>query len=114
MNTANVDILWSTDNGSTWTILMTGTPNDGSENITIPDTLTNTGRIMIKGSHHIFFDINNRQYFCKNSNEDAAPSSTEIKLYPNPVKIFLPHTNTSNEEYKIYDMSVQTCKWRKP
>ncbi|QBA21681.1 T9SS type A sorting domain-containing protein [Chryseobacterium indologenes] len=105
VNTANVDILWSTDNGSTWTILMTGTPNDGSESITIPDTLTNTGRIMIKGSHHIFFDINNANISVKNSNEDTAPSSTEIKLYPNPVKNILTLTNTSNEEYKIYDMS---------
>ncbi|MGG1922653.1 reprolysin-like metallopeptidase [Chryseobacterium sp. NRRL B-14798] len=105
VNTANVDILWSTDNGSTWTILMTGTPNDGSENITIPDTLTNSGRIMIKGSHHIFFDINNANISVKNSNEDAAPSSTEIKLYPNPVKNILTLTNTSNEGYKIYDMS---------
>ncbi|MGX5684434.1 reprolysin-like metallopeptidase [Chryseobacterium cucumeris] len=105
VNTANVDILWSTDNGSTWTILMTGTPNDGSESITIPDTLTNSGRIMIKGSHHIFFDINNANISVKNSNEDAAPSSTEIKLYPNPVKNILTLTNTSNEEYKIYDMS---------
>lgn len=105
VNTANVDILWSTDNGSTWTTLLTGTPNDGSENITIPDTLTNSGRIMIKGSHHIFFDINNANISVKNSNEDAAPSSTEIKLYPNPVKNILTLTNTSNEEYKIYDMS---------
>ncbi|WP_433629830.1 reprolysin-like metallopeptidase [Chryseobacterium cucumeris] len=105
VNTANVDILWSTDNGSTWTILMTGTPNDGSESITIPDTLTNSGRIMIKGSHHIFFDINNANISVKNSDEDAAPSSTEIKLYPNPVKNILTLTNTSNEEYKIYDMS---------
>lgn len=105
VNTANVDILWSTDNGSTWTTLLTGTPNDGSENITIPDTLTNSGRIMIKGSHHIFFDINNANISVKNSNEDAAPSSTEIKLYPNPAKNILTLTNTSNEEYKIYDMS---------
>ncbi|MGV2450790.1 UNVERIFIED_CONTAM: M12 family metallo-peptidase [Ralstonia mannitolilytica] len=105
VNTANVDILWSTDNGSTWTTLLTGTPNDGSENITIPDTLTNSGRIMIKGSHHIFFDINNANISVKNSNEDAAPSSTEIKLYPNPAKKILTLTNTSNEEYKIYDMS---------
>lgn len=105
VNTANVDILWSTDNGSTWTTLLTGTPNDGSESITIPDTLTNSGRIMIKGSHHIFFDINNANISVKNSNEDAAPSSTEIKLYPNPAKNILTLTNTGNEEYKIYDMS---------
>jgi hypothetical protein len=105
VNTANVDILWSTDNGNTWVALLTGTPNDGSESITIPETLTNSGRIMIKGSNHIFFDINNASISVKNSNDDAAPFSTEIKLYPNPVKSILTLTNTSNEEYKIYDMS---------
>ncbi|WP_110008834.1 zinc-dependent metalloprotease [Chryseobacterium sp. AG844] len=105
VNTANVDILWSTDNGSTWTALLAGTLNDGSESITIPDTLTNSGRIMIKGSHHIFFDINNANISVRDSNDAAAPASTEIKLYPNPVENILTLTNTSNEEYKIYDMS---------
>lgn len=105
VNTANVDILWSIDNGNTWTPLLAGTPNDGSENITIPDTLTNAGRIMIKGSNHIFFDINNANISVRDSNDNAAPSSTEIKLYPNPAKSILTLTNTSNEEYKIYDMS---------
>ncbi|CAI8789852.1 Secretion protein [Chryseobacterium sp. IT-36CA2] len=108
VNTANVDILWSTDNGITWTTLLTATPNDGSETITIPDTLTNSGRIMIKGSNHIFFDINNANISVKTSDDkstDSNSSSTEIKLYPNPVKDILTLTNTSNEEYKIYDMA---------
>lgn len=108
VNTANVDILWSTDNGITWTTLLTATPNDGSETITIPDTLTNSGRIMIKGNNHIFFDINNANISVKTSDDkstDADSSSTEIKIYPNPVKDILTLTNTSNEEYKIYDMS---------
>jgi hypothetical protein len=108
VNTANVDILWSTDNGITWTTLLTATPNDGSETITIPDTLTNSGRIMIKGSNHIFFDINNANISVKTSDDkptDVNSSSTEIKMYPNPVKDILTLTNTSNEEYKIYDMA---------
>ena len=107
VNTANVDILWSTDNGNTWITLLTATPNDGSETITIPDTLTNSGRIMIKGSNHIFFDINNANISVRTSEDRPTDenSSTEIKLYPNPVKSILTLTNTSNEEYKIYDMS---------
>ncbi|RVU90649.1 T9SS C-terminal target domain-containing protein [Flavobacterium columnare] len=59
VNCANVDILWSTNNGATWIPLLTGTLNDGTENITIPNTATTTGRIMVKGSNHIFFDVNN-------------------------------------------------------
>ena len=59
VNAANVDILWSTDNGNTWTTLLAGTPNDGSQAVTIPNSTTTTGRIMVKGSNHIFFDVNN-------------------------------------------------------
>ncbi|WP_185290371.1 reprolysin-like metallopeptidase [Chryseobacterium lactis] len=59
VNTANVDILWSTDSGNTWTTLLAGTPNDGSQAVTIPNATTTTGRIMVKGSNHIFFDVNN-------------------------------------------------------
>ncbi len=59
VNASNVDILWSTDSGNTWTTLLAGTPNDGSQAVTIPNTSTSTGRIMVKGSNHIFFDVNN-------------------------------------------------------
>jgi hypothetical protein len=59
VNAANVDILWSTDSGNTWTTLLAGTPNDGTQAVTIPNVSTTTGRIMVKGSNHIFFDVNN-------------------------------------------------------
>ncbi|BAP31566.1 uncharacterized protein CHSO_2529 [Chryseobacterium sp. StRB126] len=59
VNTANVDILWSTDSGNTWSTLLSATPNDGSQAVTIPNVTTTTGRIMVKGSNHIFFDVNN-------------------------------------------------------
>ncbi|WBX97305.1 reprolysin-like metallopeptidase [Chryseobacterium gambrini] len=59
VNAANVDILWSTNGGNTWTTLLAGTPNDGTQAVTIPNTSTTTGRIMVKGSNHIFFDVNN-------------------------------------------------------
>lgn len=59
VNAANVDILWSTNSGNTWTTLLAGTPNDGSQAVTIPNSSTTTGRIMVKGSNHIFFDVNN-------------------------------------------------------
>lgn len=59
VNAANVDILWSADSGNTWTTLLAGTPNDGSQSVTVPNVSTTTGRIMVKGSGHIFFDVNN-------------------------------------------------------
>lgn len=59
VNVANVDVLWSTDSGNTWTTLLAGTPNDGTQAVVIPNASTTTGRIMVKGSNHIFFDVNN-------------------------------------------------------
>lgn len=59
INASNVDILWSTDSGTTWTTLLAATPNDGSQSVVIPNAATTTGRIMVKGTNHIFFDVNN-------------------------------------------------------
>ncbi|WP_172280355.1 reprolysin-like metallopeptidase [Chryseobacterium sp. LAM-KRS1] len=59
INASKVDILWSTDGGNNWTTLLAGTPNDGSQAVTMPNTSTTKGRIMVKGSNHIFFDVNN-------------------------------------------------------
>ncbi|KMQ65083.1 secretion protein [Chryseobacterium angstadtii] len=109
VNAANVDILWSTDSGNTWTTLLAATPNDGSQTVTIPNAATTTGRIMVKGSNHIFFDVNNANIKVNASAAKAVQETkethTDIKVYPNPVKDILNISNTTSEEYKIFDMS---------
>ncbi|WP_428225428.1 reprolysin-like metallopeptidase [Flavobacterium sp.] len=63
VNCANVDILLSTDGGQTFPItLAAGTPNDGSHNVILPNVAGTTNRIMVKGSNHIFFDVNNADF----------------------------------------------------
>ncbi|MBO0931364.1 zinc-dependent metalloprotease [Fibrella aquatilis] len=60
VNCAAVDILLSTDGGQTFpTTLLSNTPNDGTEPVTLPTVLTSTARIKVKGSNTIFFDISN-------------------------------------------------------
>ncbi|MFN1219140.1 reprolysin-like metallopeptidase [Chryseobacterium kwangjuense] len=109
VNAANVDILWSTDSGNTWTTLLTGTPNDGTQAISIPNSSTTTGRIMVKGSNHIFFDVNNANIKVNVSAGKVAQETRElasgIKIHPNPVQDILNVSNTTSEEYKIYDAS---------
>lgn len=63
VDTANVDILLSTDGGDTYTIaLATGVPNDGSHTITVPNAQGIQNRIMVKGSGNVFFDISNADF----------------------------------------------------
>ncbi len=57
---ANVDILFSDDGGASFpTTLFAATPNDGTQQVTVPDLPTTIARLKVKCSDNIFFDINN-------------------------------------------------------
>ena len=45
--TVNID--YSTNGGSTWTTIVSGTPNDGSHAWTVPSTATTQGRVRVSG-----------------------------------------------------------------
>ncbi len=63
VNAANVDIFLSTDGGNTYPIsLASNVPNDGSQNVVVPNNQGNQNRIMVKGSNNIFFDISNSNF----------------------------------------------------
>jgi chitodextrinase len=77
VNCTNVDILLSMDGGQTFPIvLLASTPNDGSQNIIIPNMPGTTNRIMVKGSNHIFFDVNNSNFTITGSNTDTTAPTT--------------------------------------
>ncbi|NHN27380.1 T9SS type A sorting domain-containing protein [Flavobacterium jejuense] len=78
VNCANVDILISTNGGSTWSTLLASTPNDGSQAVTIPNTPSSQCRIMVKGTNHIFFDVSNTNFTItagSGGNDTTAPST---------------------------------------
>ena len=77
---ANVAILLSTDGGYTYPVtILSATPNDGSEIITVPANITTTARIKVQAVGNIFFDISNTNFTIQSG------SSVLSVLNTNPV-----------------------------
>ena len=63
VNSPFVDVFLSTNGGLTYPIqLASKVPNNGSANVTIPNNVGTTNRIMVKGNKHVFFDISNTNF----------------------------------------------------
>ena len=63
INCSDVKISLSYDGGFTFpTILAASTPNDGSEALVLPSTLSTTARVKIESIGNIFFDISNTNF----------------------------------------------------
>ena len=59
VDTANVNILLSTDGGQNFdTVLASNVPNDGSHDIIVPNVFGPYSRVMVEGAGNIFFNIN--------------------------------------------------------
>ena len=114
VNCANVDILLSTDGGLTFPItLVAGTPNDGAQAVVIPNVTGATNRIMVKGSNHIFFDVNNANFTITGSGsaDTTAPIATTISASGTTATGTNLSWNTSSDNvgvvgYKVYQNGV--------
>jgi len=58
INTSNVNILLSTDNGQTFTPLVSNTANDGTEDIIVPGVQAGFCRVMVEAVDNIFYALN--------------------------------------------------------
>lgn len=96
VSAANVDILLSLDGGYTYPIVLaTATPNDGSQAITVPANATTQGRVMVKGSNHIFFDINNANITITASSPTFTLSATPSTFSGCPGTVFVSNINVT-------------------
>ena len=98
VNCQNVDIYFSADNAQTFPYLLAaGLPNTGSATVRIPNALTQTGKIKVKGTNHIFFNINRNSVRVVEPTVpsfyvDAAQSSFDFCL-PNSLDVELQGTS---------------------
>ncbi len=63
INASQVDILFSSDRGRTFPIVLATTANDGSESITLPNITTTNARIKIRGTGNVFFDTSDEMFW---------------------------------------------------
>lgn len=88
INTQNVQILLSADNGLTFpTVLAESVPNTGNATVRLPNVNNSNARIMVKAVNNIYFAINAERF---NINEVLAVNDAAFEkgfaIYPNPAK----------------------------
>lgn len=117
VNCANVNIYISKDAGVTFTLVLANTPNDGTENVVMPNlTVTSTQcRVKVESIGNIFYDLNDKNFtitaLTTGINQYANAEGLKLSLYPNPftstVKIDITSNNNLNAEktvLNVYDV----------
>jgi subtilisin-like proprotein convertase family protein len=123
INTANVNILLSTDGGVTFPIVLaSNTSNDGTEAITMPSTPSTTCRILIEAVGNIFYAVSKNialgytitnacnTYFFNTPYAfvDQAPGSYTTRTLNVPISGTISDVNVFNNITHSYLSDVQT------
>ncbi len=122
---ANVNIYFSLNSGTTYSLVLANTPNDGTENIAMPTVTANIATCMVKvqsSTGPIFFDANNVAFTVSNNTGIVQTEANTIQmlLYPNPfsgsvqISITNPGTlNAGNTKLNVYDVLGHLVKTEK-
>jgi hypothetical protein len=87
VNCSNVDILLSTNGGSSFpTVLASNVPNDGSHDVLVPNIGTTVARIMVISSTGTFYDVSDMNFKITVSAAglNDITEINNISIYPNP------------------------------
>ena len=111
MNTSTVNVLFSNDSGQTFPVtLASSVANNGTVDITVPSTATNTGRVKVVPVDNYYYDINDADISISGVLQVAQSIAfSDLSLHPNPTKgiVTLSFTPKSQENVKIslFDVS---------
>lgn len=88
---ANVNILVSIDNGATYSVVLANTPNDGTQEIDVPQVpvTKTTCRVKVEAAGNVFFDISDNNFTITSTvgvNELASVNTLGVQLVPNPAQ----------------------------
>lgn len=114
INTQNVTILLSKDNGLTFnTVLAASVPNNGSAVVNLPNENIASARIMVKAVGNIYFALNPSFFSVTSFLATSETDTTSFSIFPNPAKdevnIRLKNQSDSGK-YSMYDMSGKLVK----
>ena len=109
INTPTVNILLSTDGGLTFpTVLAAATPNDGNQDITIPDMASTNCRILVEAVGNIFYAVNSVPFTITGTFANDTFAFENFSIAPNPNKgDFVIEFKTNNSEgikINIFDL----------
>jgi len=109
VNASQVDLFFSTDGGRNYPVtIATGLPNNGSAEINVPNLNTTRGRVMVRASDNIFYNINLEDITVTGVVGVDDISLANFTVFPNPSdgKFNVKFTPESSDKVKIslYDL----------
>lgn len=87
VNCTHVNILLSTDGGVTFpNVLVSNTPNDGTEDVVLTNITTAQARLKIEPVNNIFYAVNATDFSIDKTTSVIDELFTNFKVFPNPSK----------------------------
>ncbi len=109
INTNLVNILFSADNGQTFTTIKANTPNDGNESIVVPDYSSTNCRILIEAVGNIYYTVSKEFTITGGTTVSTENFGlNDFAIYPNPtndlVNIQFESQSTADISVSIHDL----------
>lgn len=112
INTAQVQIFLSKDNGATFTTSLGTFPNNGSASVTLPNENIASARLMVKAVNNIYFALNSSFFSVIKNLATVDTTIKNISIYPNPARneVNVKIKNSESAQYSIYETSGRLLK----